>query len=234
MRFSLIRPPVPPEVDPALTGCSSAGCGGRPLQQWQAVPQPLRDTPRHPGIAVRSRWGRWGRPCRLYPRGGSHDQPSARLTGVAGMVSGRGMSSGAVASAWTALGWPRSKGAVSSAVQEAGAAVGGLRRAAGRHGGGRVVGLGVELTSVRWAGAWLTVGVRVEAGAGTGLTLDLLPNGEAGTLRAGGQELAAVLGADVLVSDAADRCQTAAAARGVPPRAARAMGGATPKPGGKR
>jgi hypothetical protein len=70
------------------------------------------------------------------------------------------------------------------AVQEAGAAVAGLRREAVRRGGRRVVALGADLTSVRCAGQWLTVGVGVDAVRGTVLSLDVLPNGEAATLTA--------------------------------------------------
>src|SRR3954471_21514200 len=59
-----------------------------------------------------------------------------------------GMSYGAVAIALGALGCPLSKVAVYNAVQEAGVAVAGLRREAIKRGGGRVVGLGADLTSV--------------------------------------------------------------------------------------
>jgi Transposase IS66 family len=158
---------------------------------------------------------RCGRTFRVYPQGVSHDQTSARLKGVAVMFYVLGMSYGAVALALRALGWPLSKVAVYYAVQEAGAAVAGLRREAVRHGGGRVVGLGVDLTSVRCRGAWLTVGVSVDAVTGTALSLDLLPNGEASTLVAWVQELAAVLGAEILVSDDADGFKTAADEAGV-------------------
>jgi hypothetical protein len=126
-----------------------------------------------------------------------------------------GMSYGAVATALRALGWPLSKVAVYYAVQEAGAAVAGLRREAVRRGGGRVVGLGVDLTSVRCGGQWLTVGVSVDAVMGTALTIDLLPNGEAATLAAWVQQLAAAIGAQGLVSDDADPFKTAADASGV-------------------
>ena len=67
-----------------------------------------------------------------------------------------------------ALGWPLSKGAGYNAVPAAGAAVAGLRREAVGPGGGRVVGLGVALTSIRCGGQWLTGGAVSMPGAGRG------------------------------------------------------------------
>jgi transposase-like protein len=215
MRLTLILPPVQPDVYPALTGCPYAGCGGEHLQHWQAVPKPLRDTQLAEVVAQRYRCVRCGRTFRIYPRGVSHDQTSARLKGVAVMLYVLGMSYGAVATALSALGWPLSKVAVYYAVQEAGAAVTGLRREAVARGRGRVVALGADLTSVRCGGQWLTVGVSVDAVTGTARSLDLLPNGEAATLTAWVRELAAVLGAEILVSDDADPFKTAADASGL-------------------
>ncbi|MGH2618639.1 MAG: hypothetical protein ACRDJC_25705 [Thermomicrobiales bacterium] len=215
MRLSLILPPVQPEHFPAVETCPYAGCGGRHFQHWQAVPKPLRDTVVAEVVAQRYRCVRCGRTFRVYPEGVSHDQTSARLKGVAVMFYVLGMSYGAVAIALAALGWPLSKVAVYYAVQEAGAAVAGLRREAVRRGGGRVVAVGADLTNVRCGGQWLTVGVSVDAVRGTVLSLDLLPNGEAATLTAWIQELTAVLGAELLVSDDADGFKTAADESGV-------------------
>ncbi|MDF3017552.1 MAG: putative transposase for insertion sequence element [Thermomicrobiales bacterium] len=215
MRLALILPPVQPEVYPAVTGCPYAGCGGQHLQHWQAVPKPLRDTQLHEVTAQRYRCVRCGRTFRLYPAGVSHDQTSARLKGVAVMFYVLGMSYGAVATALAALGWPLSKVAVYYAVQEAGAAVAGLRREVVRHGGGRVVALGADLTSVRCGGQWLTVGVSVDAVRGTALSIDLLPHGDAATLSAWIQDLADVLDAQILVSDDADPFKTAADENGL-------------------
>jgi hypothetical protein len=179
------------------------------------VPKPLRDTQLHDVLAQRYRCMRCRRTFRVYPAGVSHDQTSARLKGVAVMFYVLGMSYGAVAVALTALGWPLSKVAVYYAVQEAGAAVAGLRREAVRRGGGRIVALGADLTNVRCAGQWLMVGVSVDAVRGTVLSLDLLPNAEAATLAAWVQDLAEVLEADILVSDDADGFKTAADAAGL-------------------
>jgi hypothetical protein len=215
MRLTLILPPVQPAVYPAVTTCPYAACGGQHFQHWQAVPKPLRDTQLREVVAQRERCVRCGRTFRVYPQGVSHDQTSARLKGVAVMFYVLGMSYGAAAAALTALGWPLSKVAVYYAVQEAGAAAAGLRREAVARGGGRVLGLGADLTSVRCQGQWLTVGVSVDAVRGTALSIDLLPNGEAATLTAWIQELAQVLGAEVLVSDDADSFKLAADAAGL-------------------
>jgi hypothetical protein len=71
-------------------------------------------------------------------------------------------------------------------------------------------------------GAWLTVGVGVDAVRGTALTIDLLPNGEAATLTAWIKELASALGAELLVSDDADGFKTAADANGLAPQVCKA------------
>lgn len=210
MRLSLLLPPVQPDHYAALERCPYPNCGGTHFQHWQSVAKPLRDTQLSEVVAQRMRCVRCGRTFRVYPRGVSHDQASARLKGVAVMFYVLGMSYGAVATALEALGWPLSKVAVYYAVQEAGAKVVGLRREAVARGGGRVAALGADLTSVRCAGQWLTVGVSVDAVRGTVLSLDLLANGEAATLSAWVRQVAEAIGAEVMVSDDADGFKTAA------------------------
>ena len=178
MRLSLILPPVQHEVYPTVERCPYPGCGGPHVQHWQSVPKPLRDTQVGEVVAMRYRCVRCGRTFRVYPEGVSHDQTSVRLKGVAVMFYVLGMSYGAVSTALGALGWPLSKVAVYYAVQDAGASVVGLRREAMARGGGRIAALGVDLTSVRCGGQWLTVGISVDAVLGTVLSLDLLPNGD--------------------------------------------------------
>jgi len=215
MRLLVIPPPVQPDVFPEPSGCPDPDCGSRHVQFRQAVRKPLRDTQLPEVVAHRYQCPRCGRTFRVYPVGVSHNQTSARLKGMAVLFYVLGMSYGAVAIALGALGCPLSKVAVYNAVQEAGAAVAGLRREAVRRGGGRVVGLGADLTSIRCAGQWLTVGISVDAVTGTALSIDLLPNGEAATLTAWVTELAAAIGATVLVSDDADGFKIAADAAGV-------------------
>jgi hypothetical protein len=215
MRLLVIPPPVQPEVYPEPDGCPAPGCGSRHVQFRQAVRKPLRDPFVPEVVAHRYQCPRCGHTFRVYPVGVSHDQTSARLKGLAVLFYVLGMSYGAVAIALAALGCPLSKVAVYNAVQAAGTRVAGLRREAVTRGGGRVAGLGVDLTSVRCQGAWLTVGVSVDAVTGLALAIDLLPNGEAATLTAWVQELAAILGAEVLVSDDADGFKTAADTHGL-------------------
>ena len=187
MRLQIVPPPVRPTEYPAPGGCPYPGCGSPHVQFRQAVPKPVRDLRITAVIAHRYQCPRCGRTFRVYPTGISPDQTSARLKGLAVMFYALGMSYGAVAIALGALGCPLSKVAVYNAVQAAGAAVAGLRREALARGGGCVRALGVDLTSVRCRGQWLTVGVSVDAVSGLVLTVDLLPNAEAATLtRLGG------------------------------------------------
>jgi transposase-like protein len=215
MRLQIVPPPVRPTEYAAPAGCPSPDCGGRHVQFRQAVPKPVRDLQLTAVIAHRYQCPRCGRTFRVYPVGISHDQTSARLKGLAVMFYVLGMSYGAVATALAALGCPLSKVAVYYAVQAAGAAVPGLRREAVRRGGGCVRALGVDLTSVRCNGQWLTVGVSVDAVSGVVLTIDVLPNAETETLTAWVGDLAAAVGAQVLVSDDADGFKTAADEHGL-------------------
>ena len=68
---------------------------------------------------------------------------------------------------------------------------------------------------MRGKGAWLTVGVSVDAVTGLALSIDVLPSADAATLTAWVTELADAIGAEVLVSDDADPFKTAADACGL-------------------
>ncbi len=212
MRLKLILPSVNPAQPNLIRICPQTGCGGRHFQGYEVVPKPLRDTQLTQVTATRMRCVRCGHTFRVYPHGVSHRHTSARLRGVAVMLYVLGLSYGAVALVLDALGHPLSKSAVYYAVQAAGERVPGLRRDAVRVPVGQVLvaALGADLTSVKCAGQWLTVGVGVDAVHGLALTIDILDNGEASTLTAWIRELAAVAGATVLVTDDADGFKTAA------------------------
>jgi transposase-like protein len=140
------------------------------------------------------------------------DQTSLRLKGLAVLFYLMGLSYGAVALVLSALGHPLGKTAVYEAVQAAGEKVAGLRREEVRVSTARLLvsALGADLTSVKCQGAWLTVGVTTDAIAGTTLSIDILENGEADTLRAWVQEVAEAVQAEVLITDDADGFKTAA------------------------
>lgn len=212
MRLKLILPTVELTGSAVPAACPQPGCRGRHFQVHQRVPKPVRDTQLAQATAVRYRCVRCGHTCRGYPQGVSAAHTSARLRGAAVMLYVLGLSYGAVALALAALGYPLSKTSVYNAVQAAGARVPGLRRDAVRLPADQTVvaALGVDLTSVKCRGEWLTVGVSVDAVHGLALTVDVLANGEATTLTTWIGEIAALVGATVLVSDDADGFKLAA------------------------
>jgi transposase-like protein len=206
MRLNLLLPRVEPDLYPEPKACPYPGCQGKHFHLRQEVRKALRDTVLHEVVARRYECLRCGRTFRVYPLGVCEDQTSVRLRGIAVMLYILGLSYGAVALVLGALGHPLSKTAVYYAVQAAGERVQGLRREDVRLSVGRalVAALGVDLTTVKCKGEWVTVGVSVDAAAGTTLTVDILDDAEAGTLTAWVQEIADVLGAEVWVSDDAD------------------------------
>jgi hypothetical protein len=216
MRLLMRLPAVDPTAIPAPQSCPH-GCGGQHFKLRQVVTKPLRDTKLAAVVAHRYGCVRCGRTFRVYPQGVSHAQTSARLRGLAVLLYLLGLSYGAVAITLEALGHSLSKVAVYYAVQAAGAKVPGLRRDAvqvplGQRG---VAAVGADLTSVKCAGEWLTVGVSVDALGGAALTVDVLDSGEAADLIAWLAEIAAAVGAELLVSDDADGFKTAADATGL-------------------
>jgi len=216
MRLLMRLPVVDPAVVPAPQTCPR-GCGGQHFKLRQVVAKPLRDTKLAAVEAHRYGCVRCGRTFRVYPPGVSPAQTSARLRGLGVLLYLLGLSYGAVALTLEALGHPLSKVAVYNAVQAAGAKVPGLRRDAVRLPVGQraVAALGADLTSVKCQGEWLTVGVSVDALGGAALTVDVLASGEATDLIAWLAEVAAAVGAELLVTDDADGFKTAADATGL-------------------
>jgi hypothetical protein len=216
MRLVMRLPPVDPAAIAEPQTCPH-GCGGQHFKLRQVVTKPLRDTKLATVEARRYGCVRCGRTFRVYPQGVSHAQTSARLRGLSVLLYLLGLSYGAVAITLEALGHPFRKVAVYNAVQAAGAKVPGLRRDAVQVPPGQrlVAAVGADLTSVKCAGEWLTVGVSVDALSGAVLTVDVLDSGEAADLIAWLAEIAAAVGAEVLVSDDADGFKTAADATGL-------------------
>lgn len=212
MRLKLMLPRVNVEEYVVLTACPGGSCGGTRFKLMQKVTKRLRDTALREVVARRYRCVRCGQTFRVYPSGVSRDQCSARLKGVAVLLYVLGLSYGAVALALQALGHPFGKTAVYNAVQAAGERVPGLRRSAIElpKAAGQVPAIGADLTSVKCRGKWLSVGVSVDAISGIALTVDLLDDGEAETLTKWLEEIAAAVGAEVVVTDDADGFKQAA------------------------
>lgn len=212
MRLKLLLPKVEPGMFEEPRVCPNQKCGGQQFHLRQEVRKPVRDTVLHAVTARRYECLRCGQTFRVYPLGITADQTSLRLKGLAVLFYIMGLSYGAVALVLTALGQPLGKTAVYEAVQAAGQKVAGLRREEVRVSAARVLvaALGADLTSVKCKGEWLTVGVTTDAIAGTTLTIDLLENGEADTLRAWVKAVAEAVQAEVLVTDDADGFKTAA------------------------
>lgn len=212
MRLKLLLPSVEPHAFVERSVCPYAKCGGQHFHLMQEVPKPVRDTVYRQVTARRYQCLRCGRSFRVYPQGISDDQTSARLKGLAVLFYVMGLSYGAASLVLTALGHPLGKTAAYEAVQAAGEKVAGLRRDAVRVSTARllVAALGADLTSVKCKGEWLTLGVTTDAVVGTTLTIDILDNGEADTLKEWVGEVAAAVHAEVLVSDDADGFKTAA------------------------
>jgi hypothetical protein len=216
-----------PAVDPAAFAVPPTcphGWGGQHLKLRQVVAKPLRDTELAAVGARRSGCVRCGRTFRVDPPGVGPAQTSARLRGLGVLLYLLGLGYGAVALTLEALGHPLSKVAVYDAVQAAGSKVPGLRRDAVRLPAGQalVAALGADRTGVKCLGTWLTVGVRVDALGGAALAVDVLDAGEAAELAGGLAEVAAAVGAELLVTDDADGFKTAADATGLAHRVGKA------------
>lgn len=217
MRLKMMLPPVQPDQYIEPTQCVRVGCAGTRFHLRQTCRKAVRDTVVREVTARRYACVRCGQTFRVYPVGIRQDQISTRLKGISILLYLLGLSYGAVSDALTALGWTFSKTAVYNAVQAAGERVPDLRRAAVSipSTGTPLTALGMDVTSVKCAGQWLTLGVGVDAISGVTVTIDLLDNAQAPTLTAWVQQVVTATGAQILVSDDADSFKQAAAAAGV-------------------
>jgi hypothetical protein len=213
MRLKMILPAVRVDeyLQPAV--CPGEGCGGVRFKLMQKVGKRVRDTAVREVVAERYRCVRCDQTFRVYPMGVTRAQCSQRLKGLAVLLYVLGLSYGAVALALEALGYPFGKTGVYDAVQSAGGRVVGIRRDA--IASSQVGAIGADLTSVKCKGKWLTVGVSVDAIEGIALCVDLLEDGEAATLTKWLEEIAASVGAKVVVSDDADGFKQAADENGL-------------------
>lgn len=125
-----------------------------------------------------------------------------------------GLSYGATSLALEAIGVSYCKSQVYYAVQEAASRVPGLKREQVFE-GLRTAAMGADLTSVKWCGKWLSLGLTVDSISGLVLTVDELSGQDIDTLKDWTLPIATSVGAQVLVTDDADGFKTVADEVGV-------------------
>ena len=214
MRLRIVLPKVNPEAITVPTRCVTAGCAGRKFHLRQEVAKPLRDTVYQEVLAHRYQCLRCKRTFRVYPEGTTSAQTSQRVKGLAVMLYLLGLSYGAVSLALEALGVSLCKSRVYDAVQEAAKHVPGLKQEQ-VFAGVKTAALGGDLTSVKYKGEWLPLGITVDPISGLALTIDALSAEETQTLKKWIEPIAQSVGAQVLVTDDADGFKTVADEVGV-------------------
>ncbi len=203
MRLRIVLPKVNPEAMTVPTRCIAADCGSRTFHLRQEVPKLLRDTVYHEVQVYHYQCLRCKRTFRVYPQGTTRAQTSQRVKGLAVMLYLLGLSYGAVSLALEALGVSLCKSQVYDAVQEAAQRVPGLKRDQ-VFAGVKTPALDGDLTSVKYKGEWLPLGVTVDAISGLALTIDRLSAEDSQTLKEWIEPIAKKVGATVLVTDDAD------------------------------
>jgi transposase-like protein len=144
-----------------------------------------------------------GHVFRVYPNGVSQKHISKRVNGLAVMLYLLGLSYGAVEIVLSSLGMGIGKTSVFRAVQAVAKQVPGLKREKLLE-GYKTKAVGADVTSVRCNGAWLTVGIAVDAVNGMVLSIDELAGEDAQQLQAWLEPILDAVDADVVVSDDAD------------------------------
>ena len=203
MRLKLILPKVEPNEFEKPKRCPRKGCSGMRFLPRQEVNKKIIDSQHEEVTAWRYECLECGYVFRVYPKGVSHKQISKRVNGMAVMMYLLGLSYGAVEIVLGSLGMGIGKSSVYRAVQEAARQVPGLKQGK-LVDGYKTKAVGADVTSVRCNGAWVTVGIAVDATNGMVLSIDELPGEDAEQLKAWLEPILNAVDADVVVSDDAD------------------------------
>lgn len=214
MRLHVLLPKVDPTHFPAPTQCVYPECQGRRFRFHQPVKKRLKDTIHQQVQAHRYECLKCRRTFRVYPQGVTGAQTSQRVKGLAVMLYLLGLSYGAVSLALEALGVSMCKSQVYEAVQQAARRIPDLKREQ-VFAGVKTPALGGDLTSVKCKGAWLPLGISVDAISGLALTVDALSGEDMQTLKEWIEPIAGSVGATILVTDDADGFKTVADQIGV-------------------
>lgn len=177
--------------------------------QWNCR-KPVRDT-RYAQVTVRRyRCLKCHRTFRVYPSGVSRDHQSDTLKGLSVLLYILGLSYQGVADLLEALQYPLAKSTIYENVQAAGQRAQVLRREWLKHRVGQVKVLGLDFTHVKCNGQEKIIAVATAVLQGEPLDFDLLPSESALHTQRWIQDLARVLGAEILVTDDADGLKTVA------------------------
>jgi transposase-like protein len=203
MRLNLILPKVEPREFEQPKKCAQPGCPGMQFTPRQAVGKKIVDAQYPEVTAWRYECLRCGHVFRVYPKGVSHKQISKRVNGMAVMLYLLGLSYGAVEIALSCLGMGIGKTSVYRAVQGVMKQVPGMQQEK-LLSGYKTIAVGVDVTSVRCNGVWLTIGIAVDATNGMVLSIDVLPGEDAEQLKTWLEPILNAVDADIVVSDDAD------------------------------
>jgi transposase-like protein len=205
MRMRVQIPAVEPAVMNAPRECPMEGCEGKHFKTHQAhCNKTVRDTKYEKVIVYRRKCLRCRRTHRVYPRGVSQAQQTARLKGASILLYLLGVSYRGVEDLLTALGFYLSHSTVYRNVQAAGKKARKLRHVWLEQHRGKVQIVAGDLTYMQRQGEGVIIGVAVDAQQGITLDITLLENQETETLNAWLQPLLALTGAEVFISDDAD------------------------------
>lgn len=203
MRLKLLLPDVDPLKFESPNKCAREGCRGKQFYARQEVSKKVVDTQYEEVKAWRYECKKCGCTFRVYAHGVSAKQISKRVNGMAIMLYVLGLSYGAVELVLGSLGVGIGKTSVYRAVQLVAQKVPGMKREKLLE-GYKTKAIGADVTSVRCGGAWIPIGIVVDAVNGLVLSIDQLPGEDAEQLKAWLEPIMNAVDADVLVSDDAD------------------------------
>ena len=230
MHLSVRLPKVEPDSIQAPVTCpfwvgkrKQRPCSGQHFKLHQvACDKALRDL-RHARVqAQRYRCLSCQRTFRVYPRGVSAAQQSSNLKALSVLLYVLGLSYQGVSDLLDALGQAVSKSTAYNNVQAAGAHAIELRGQWLQQHGASVKVLGIDCTHVKRLGQATILAVASAILTGEALSIELLADESAETLKHWAQTLAANLQAEVLVTDDADAMKTVADALGLDQQLCRA------------
>ncbi len=217
MHLSVRLPKLDPSAIPSPTRCplkhpkTKRRCTGMHFKLHQVhCRKPVRDLRHTHVIAQRYRCLKCRRTFRVYPAGVSKDQLSASLKALCVLLYLLGLSYQGVVDLLEALLHPVCKTTVYNHVQAAGQKVRHLRKAWRTSQRGKIKVLGLDFTHLQCAGQDQIVAVATSLLTGEPLDIELLEAEASVRVLKWIREIAAEIGAEILVTDDADALKTVA------------------------